>query len=404
MSYDLLDGIRVVEVSMYAFAPSCAAVLADWGADVVKVLPTDVDDPMRGNPVAGLPAVDVGVAFMYEQMNRGKRCIAIDLANPAGQAVLHEVVATADVFVTNLLPSARQRFRIDVDHIEAVRPGIVYARASGHGAKGPEAETGGFDPTDFWARTGIAHAASTVSDEFVPQAGPALGDLTSGGFLAGGIAAALLRRERTGRGAVVDVSLLSSGIWAFAPGVVASRLYDIDGIPRRRHKDQPNPLVGAYRTADAREIYLAGVQTDGRFENFCTVIGRRDLLDDPRFATGEDRLAHARVLIDVFDETFARHDLSHWLEVLPDLQTPWSIVQTAREAADDVQVAANGYLAPVEGGPVEFSLAASPVQFDEVPLALTPGPGHGEHTEQVLLDLGKTWDEILELKVAGAIL
>ena len=404
MSYDLLEGIRVVEVSMYAFAPSCAAVLADWGADVIKVLPTDVDDPMRGNPVAGLPDVDVGVAFMYEQMNRGKRCVAIDLANPAGQGVLHELVATADVFVTNLLPGARQRFRLDVDDITAIRPDVVYARASGHGPKGPEAESGGFDHTDFWARTGIAHAASMVSDEFVPQAGPALGDLTSGGFLAGGIAAALVRRGRTGEGAVVDVSLLSSGIWAFAPGVVASTLYDIDGIPRKRHKDQPNPLVGAYRTADGREVYLAGVQTDGRFENFCTVIGRRDLLDDPRFATGADRLAHAAVLIGIFDETFAQHDLEHWRALLPDLQTPWTIVQTAHEAALDTQVVANGYLTPVDGGPVAYALAASPAQFDERAPTLTPAPGHGEHTEEVLLALGKTWDEILELKVSGAIL
>ena len=404
MSYDLLEGVRVVEVSMYAFAPSCAAVLADWGADVIKVLPVDVDDPMRGNPVAGLPDVDVGVAFMYEQMNRGKRCVAVDLARPDGQAVLHDLAATADVFLTNLLPDARRRFRLDVDDIRAVRPDVVYARASGHGPRGPEADAGGFDHTDFWARTGIAHAASMVSDEFVPQAGPALGDLTSGGFLAGGIAAALLRRSRTGEGAVVDVSLLSSGVWAFAPGVVASRLYDIDGIPRKRHKDQPNPMVGAYRTADGREIYLAGVQTDKRFENFCTVIERLDLLDDPRFATGADRLAHAPELIATFDETFAAHDLAHWRERLPALETPWTIVQTAREAADDAQVAANGYLAPVEGGPVAYALAASPAQFDEVAPTLRPGPGHGEHTDEVLAELGRSWEEILELKVSGAVL
>jgi crotonobetainyl-CoA:carnitine CoA-transferase CaiB-like acyl-CoA transferase len=404
MSYDLLEGIRVVEVSMYAFAPSCAAVLADWGADVIKVLPTEVDDPMRGNPVAGLPAVDVGVSFMWEQTNRGKRGMAIDLTNPDGQAVVHELVATADVFLTNLLPSARQRFHIDVDELTALKPDLVYARASGHGPKGPEAGSGGFDHTDFWARTGIAHAASMVSDEFVPQPGPALGDLTSGGFLAGGIAAALVRRERTGKGAVVDVSLLSSGIWAFAPAVVASELYDIDAIPRKRHHDQPNPLVAAYRTADGREIYLAGVQTDGRFENFCTVMECRELLDDPRFATGEDRLARSAILIGLIDDVVARHDLEHWRARLPELETAWTIVQTAHEAALDVQVVANGYVSVVEGPGGSYGLAASPGQFDEAPPSLRPAPGHGEHTDEVLLELGRTWEQILELKVSGAVL
>ena len=404
MSYDLLEGIRVIEVSMYAFAPSCAAVLADWGADVIKVLPTEVDDPMRGNPVAGLPQKDVGVAFMWEQMNRGKRGMAIDLTKADGQAIVHELVAGADVFITNLLPSARHRFHIDVEELQALKHDLVYARASGHGPKGPEAESGGFDHTDFWARTGIAHAASMVSDEFVPQPGPALGDLASGCFLAGGIAAALVRRGRTGQGALVDVSLLSSGIWAFAPAVVASGLYDIDAIPRMRHRDQANPLVAAYRTADGREIYLAGVQTDSRFENFCTVMECRELLDDPRFATGNDRLANAAALIALIDAAVARHDLDHWRERLPELQTVWTIVQTAREAAVDPQVVANDYVTAVEGVGATFGLAASPVQFDHTAPSLTPAPDHGEHTDAVLLELGHTWDEILELKVSGAVL
>ena len=199
MSYDLLDGVRVVEVSMYAFAPSCAAVLADWGADVIKVLPTDVDDPMRGNPVAGLPAVDVGVAFMYEQMNRGKR---VRRPSTSPTTAVRACSTSSSPPPTCSSPTCCP-MPADGSASTSTTSGpcartSIYARASGHGAKGPEAATGGFDHTDFWARTGIAHAASMVSDEFVPQAGPALGDLTSGGFLAGGIAAALFRRERTG--------------------------------------------------------------------------------------------------------------------------------------------------------------------------------------------------------------
>ena len=196
--------------------------------------------------------------------------------------------------MTNLLPGARQRFSIDPDDLFAVNDSLVYARATGHGAEGPEREEGGCDHTDFWARTGIGHAASMVSDEFVPQPGPALGDLSAGAFLAGAIAAALYRRSRSGRGAVVDVSLLSSGLWVGAPAVVASQVYGVETIPRMRHRELPNALVAAYATRDGRLIYLAGIQTAGHFENFCEAIDRKDLLEDPRFATAADRVANRR--------------------------------------------------------------------------------------------------------------
>jgi crotonobetainyl-CoA:carnitine CoA-transferase CaiB-like acyl-CoA transferase len=404
MSYDLLNGVRVVEVSMYAFAPSAAAVLADWGADVVKVVPPKVADPMMGTPIAGLPKKDVGVAFMWEILNRGKRCIALDISTDEGREVLGDLVARADVFITNVLPGARARFRIDPDDLFAVNDSLVYARATGHGAEGPEREAGGYDHTDFWARTGIAHAASMVADEFVPQPGPAMGDLSAGAFLAGAIAAALYRRTRTGHGAVVDVSLLSSGVWMAAPAVVASQLYDVETIPRMRHADLPNALVAAYATRDGRLIYLAGIQTEGHFENFCEVIDRKDLLEDPRFAAAADRFANRRECIRVLDEIFATRDLADWVQALRGLSTPWTVVKTAAEAAVDPQVTANGFVTQVDGPAGAYPLVASPAQFDNVAPSLVRAPEHGQHTEEILLELGRSWDDIIELKERDAVL
>jgi crotonobetainyl-CoA:carnitine CoA-transferase CaiB-like acyl-CoA transferase len=404
MSYDLLEGVKVVELSMYAFAPSAAAVLADWGADVVKVVPPTVADPMMGTPIARLPERDVGVEFMWEIMNRGKRCIGVDVSLTEGQQVLHDLVAGADVFVTNLLPDARRRFRADTGDLFTVNERLIYARATGHGDKGGERDRGGYDITDFWARTGIGHAASQVANEFVPLLGPAFGDLTSGAFLAGGVAAALFRRERSGRGAVVDVSLLSSGMWVLSPGVVASRLYDIDTIPRFGHAEAPNPLVAVYTTRDERQIYLSGIQTEGHFENFCAVVDRPDLLDDARFATGAARLVHAAECVEVLDEIFARRTLAEWREQLTTLTTPWMVVQTASEASRDPQVLANDMVVEVDGQTGTFPLVASPAQIDGVPLALGRAPHHGEHTEEVLVELGRSWDDITDLKDRGAVL
>ena len=403
MTYDLLAGVRVVEVSLYAFAPAAAAVLADWGADVVKVVPPAVADPMMGTPIAGLPKPNVEVAFMWELLNRGKRCIGLDISTEEGRAVLHDLVAGADVFITNLLPGARQRFGVDPDDLLAINPALVYARATGHGPEGPERNAGGYDHTDFWARSGIGHAASQVCDEFVPQPVPALGDLASGVTLAGAVAAALHRRGVTGKGAVIDVSLLSTALWMGGPAVVASQLYGVDTIPRMRHVDLPNPLVAAYATRDGRLVYLAGIQTEGHFENFCEVVDRKDLLDDPRFATGADRLANRGELIALLDALFASRDLDEWAVALQGLTTPWTIVQTAAEAATDPQVVANHFLTQVDGPTGSYPLVASPAQFDGVPPSLRPAPDHGQHTEEVLLELGRTWDQIAALKAKGAV-
>ncbi len=399
-----LHGIKVVELAMYAFGPACGAVLGDWGADVVKIVHPSFADPMRGIPVAGLPARDDDLSFMWEQLNRNKRSMILDVATDAGRAVLDELLAHADVFLTNLLPDSRARLRVDPDDVHAVNPRCVYARASGQGARGPEAGRGAFDHTAFWCRSGIGHSASLTADEYQVLISPAMGDFTSGFALAAGVAAALVGRANTGQGGVVDASLLATGMWMLSPNIVATKLYDIDTLPRKRHANTGYALVAAYRTADDREMYLAGVRTDGNFRELCEHLGRPALADDPRFESATVRTANNDALVAELDAIFVTRTLAEWVQRFEHLPTPWAVARTAREVHDDPQVLANGYTQTVLAqGRTPVDLVASPVQFDETPLALRPAPEHGAHTEEVLLELGRTWDDIATLRAAGAL-
>jgi crotonobetainyl-CoA:carnitine CoA-transferase CaiB-like acyl-CoA transferase len=404
MAYDLLSGFKVLELSLYAFAPASAAVLSDWGADVIKIVPPTVADPMMSKKaIGGLPDIEVDIAFMWEQLNRGKRCIGLNVNSDEGRKVMYRLLEQADVFIINLLPSARRRFGLDVEEVQKINPRLIYARASGHGPEGPQKEAGGFDHTDFWARSGVAHAASSVVGEFIPQPGPAFGDVASGAMLAGAIAAALLRRERTGQGAVIDVSLLSTGVWMFGPALIASQVYDVETIPRFKHADQPNPMVTAYDTADGRQIYLAGIQTEKNFEILADILGIPDMPKDPRFATGPARLANRGACIEILDRAFARRTLAQWLEVFDECPVPWAVVQSARETFNDPQVQVNGFMMEVQGDNGTYPLAASPAQFDRQHLSVTRAPQHGENTEEVLMEYGMEWDEIERLKAANVI-
>lgn len=400
----VMDGVRVVEVAQWWFVPAAAAVLADWGADVVKVEHPEQGDPQRGLMTGGLLPGSSSLNFMAEQPNRGKRSIGIDIATPEGREVLVKLVEDADVFMTSFLQPARARLGIDVDDIRAINPRCVYVRGSGQGALGPDSAAGGYDAASFWSRGGVGDALTPPGADAPVFQRAAFGDSIGAMNLVAGVSAALFHRERAGTAPVVDVSLLGSALWVLAPDVIAAKLIP-GGIPPMDRTAAPNPLVNTYPTSDGRWITLLLLQPDRYWPDLCARIGREDLLADDRFADGMQRFMHAKELVSELEGVFRSRPLDEWRAVLADMEGPWAPLQTAEELHADPQAVANGYLPSVEtdeGDPA--ALVAAPVQFDEARPTVRRAPEHGADTDTILEELGYGWDTVVQLKVAGAVL
>ncbi len=337
-----------------------------------------------------------------EHANRGKRSIGLDVSTPEGRDVLLELAKRADVFLTSFLPGHRKKFAMDVEDIRAVNPKIIYARGSALGPRGIESEKGGYDMTAFWCRAGTAATITPPGIEgMIGPPGPAYGDTISGTNLAGGIAAALFKRERTGEPAVVDVSLLGSGLWAMGHTVaLTSHLGErLIQQPPGVHGSPINPLVGVYATADERYISFVMMQPTKFWADVCQHMDLNDYIDDPRFATAESFAEHTPAAVEILRAAMAKRTLPEWSERFATLAGPWAPVQDTLQAAQDAQIRANEYI--VQAG--ELELVANPVQFDVAAPATGPAPGFAEQTDEILAELGLDWDRIIELKTVGAV-
>ncbi|MGB3331816.1 MAG: CoA transferase [Mycobacterium sp.] len=397
-----LEGVRVLEVAMYGFVPSAGAVLAEWGAEVIKVEHAVTGDPQRGLRQTGMLRVEGDPNPNIEHANRGKRSIGLDVSTPEGREVLLELAKRADVFLTSFLPGHRKKFAMDVEDIRAVNPKIIYARGSALGPRGIESEKGGYDMTAFWCRAGTAATITPPGIEgMIGPPGPAYGDTISGTNLAGGIAAALFQRERTGEPSVVDVSLLGSGLWAMGHTVaLTSHLGErLIQQPPGVHGSPINPLVGVYATADERYISFVMMQPTKFWADVCKHMELDDYIDDPRFATAQSFAEHTPAAVEILRAAMAKRTLPEWSERFATLAGPWAPVQDTLQAAADAQIRANEYI--VQAG--ELELVANPVQFDVAAPATGPAPGFAEQTDEILVELGLDWDRIIELKTVGAV-
>jgi crotonobetainyl-CoA:carnitine CoA-transferase CaiB-like acyl-CoA transferase len=403
-----MKGVKMVEVAQFTFTPAAGAVLAEWGADVVKIEHAESGDAQRGLRVGAVGVAEGSFHPIMEHPNRGKRSIGLALDTPGGYQVLMELLEDADVFLINFLPAARRRLRLEVEDIRKANPRIIYVRGSGHGQRGPEAEKGGYDQPSFWCRSGAAWS-TTPPDSPRPTNMPAgaYGDSIGGMTIAGGIAGALFARERTGEASVVDVSLLGVGVWAMAlnvtTGLLTGELIEPAPLSASVRGLAVNPIAGNFRTSDGRWLNFNMLQPGRYFADVCKHIDLEHLLEDERFTTADGLMANAEEASNAVADAIAQKPFAYWLQHLQSMEGQWAPLQNLLELADDPQVKANGYIVPItDADGKDRRLVANPVQFDERPPPTTRAPQFAEHTDEILRELGYSDDQMMQLKIDGA--
>jgi crotonobetainyl-CoA:carnitine CoA-transferase CaiB-like acyl-CoA transferase len=397
----VLDGVRVVELAEHGFVPSCGAILADWGADVIKIEKPQ-GDALRGHMGAGLVADTGDFNFLWELYNRNKRGIALDLRVTEGRAAFDRFIEQTDVFITNFLPSARTKLRVMPDDLWKVNPKLVYAKGHGQGQRGPDADQGGFDAISFWARGGVGHILTPPNGPMVMPRG-AFGDAPGGAMLAGGVSAALYKREKTGKGVVVDVSLLATACWQIGMDLTATAILREEPRKLDAARPLPNPLVGPYKTADDRWLMLNMLDDTRHWAPACHALGFDELIDDERFVDTKARAVNAEELHAIFVAKVRAMPLADAVGRLSREDTLFSMLASPLEVIDDPQVVANGYFAqhPTEA---RAKLATAPIQFDDEMVEIHRGaPAVGEHTDELLQEAGFGADEIDALRASGAV-
>ena len=393
-----MDGVRVVELGLWVAGPAAGGILGDWGADVIKIEPPE-SDPMRGI----FSAYGMDVSPPFELDNRNKRSIGLDLTKDEGRAVAAELVASADVFISNARPGALARAGLDHQTLLERHPGLVYAHVSGYGIDGAEADRAAFDVGAFWSRAGVA-AALTPDGSPLPYQRGGMGDHMAGLAAAAAISAALFHKERTGEGQLVSTSLLRIGMYMLGWDVnMASRV----GAPTSPMTvaAPPNPMISAYEAGDGKRFWLLGLQGDRLWPDLLRAIDRQEWADDPRFADLTVRGQNCVALVGMLNEVFAARTRAEWGEIFDREDVWWAPVQHAHELVDDPVAAEAGGFVDVpghDGSPLR--MVATPVDFaGSRAEPRSTAPEYAQHTEEILLELGHDWERIIALKDVGAV-
>jgi crotonobetainyl-CoA:carnitine CoA-transferase CaiB-like acyl-CoA transferase len=333
--------------------------------------------------------------------NRGKRSVVLDLTRPEGHALLLKLVETADIFLTSYLPAVRARLHLDVDDLRVANPDLIYVQGTGWGVRGPMANTGGFDSAAAWCSSGTLHKLTKQGAEEPVAQPPAFYDLQGSNSLAGATAMALFKRLRTGEPSVVDVSLLSTAMWAMGPDIAAAPF--TGEIPQQDRHAPVNPIVNYYRTKDGRWLNLVCLQADRYWGELCARIDRLDLVLDDRFVDARARLENTRACVEELDRTFGAKTLDEWKFALAEFTGVWAPALSVSEVHEHVQVRANGYLPELQaqdGTP--FWLIAPPYQFDGKPgRPAGLAPSLGAHNEELLREAGLDEAEIADYRDSG---
>lgn len=401
MSAGALDGIRVLELANWIAGPSCAALMADMGADVVKVEPLG-GDGMRNK--LRQPAAPEGAAahdFPFQLDNRGKRSVAVDLGDDRGAAVVRDLVAGVDIVVTNLLPGRLERYGLGPDELLAAHPALIIALVTGFGTEGDDKDRVAFDLTAFFARSGIMSLIGEP-DAPPPAFRPGQGDHPTGLALLAGVLAALRVRDQTGAGQIVETSLLHSGMWSIGCDVQTA-LVDRQQPNKRSRSDAFSPINTQYRCGDGVWINLSA-QDQRKWEPLVRAIGRDDLAVAD-YATAADRFRHRQHLIATLGETFASQPVSHWGPLLDTTGVIWAPVATLPEVVDDPQARAAGMFAAIDHPQAgAFETINAPFRLSRSEVAVRgPAPAVGEHTAEVLVERGIDPERVAVLRDAGVI-
>ncbi|WP_176459839.1 CaiB/BaiF CoA transferase family protein [Rhodococcus sp. OK302] len=391
-----LSGIKVVELAQWVFVPSAAAILAELGADVIRIEHPKHGDPYHALTTAGAANSAGALSARSAQANRGKRSIGIDLGAPGGRDVAYSLIREADVFMTSLRVGALVKHGMSQQDLAEINPRLVYARGDAFGPAGADSDKPGYDITAFWARGGVGELVTEPDAPQLARQPPSFGDRIASVGLAAGVMASLLGLERGCEPQPVGASLIGAAAWVTASEIVS-------GGPAKGpgQRVAMPPLTGSYRCADGKWIMLNLMQSERFWDDFCKCIGAPELRSDERFFNVQGRDGNGAELRLELEAVLGRCTRDEWSAALADFDGPWAPVQDVSELASDPQMEANGFVCPVEGS--DMRLVRSPFTVGVPQRILPRGPELGEHTEELLLESGCSWDQIVRLKDAGVI-